>query len=97
MDYNKYPKQYIENQIVSNKKRPLKTKNGRINVSSLLKYGFKEVCVCCGVRNKLTVDHIIPKSRGGTDDVNNLQILCGKCNQIKGNKIISLNDLIKLR
>ena len=34
----------------------------------------------------LTIDHVIPKSRGGTDHVENLQLLCGACNSIKGDR-----------
>ena len=30
------------------------------------------------------VDHIIPKARGGVDDVANLQVLCYQCNIAKG-------------
>ena len=32
------------------------------------------------------VDHIIPRSRGGQDVEGNLQLLCGSCNVIKGNR-----------
>ena len=32
------------------------------------------------------VDHIIPQARGGTDHVDNLQLLCGHCNKVKGDR-----------
>ena len=34
----------------------------------------------------MTVDHVIPRSRGGTDHLENLQLLCNYCNSLKGNR-----------
>lgn len=46
-------------------------------------------CAGCGTHfepQHLEVDHIIAKSKGGTDHIQNLQLLCGNCNQIKGDR-----------
>src|SRR5690606_18467720 len=37
-------------------------------------------CKWCGTRRYLAVDHIIPRSKGGTDRLSNLQTLCRSCN-----------------
>lgn len=44
-------------------------------------------CQYCGAapgRKDLTVDHVIPRSRGGKHDWNNLVTACKRCNQKKG-------------
>ena len=53
-------------------------------------YGRQEgICNGCLVlfpfRN-LTVDHIVPQSKGGSDHPDNLQLLCGACNSKKGER-----------
>ncbi|MCY4108351.1 MAG: DNA methyltransferase, partial [Chloroflexi bacterium] len=53
-------------------------------------YGRQEgICNGCRIlfpfRN-MTVDHIVPVSRGGSDSLDNLQLLCGACNSMKGQR-----------
>ena len=51
-------------------------------------YGLQEgICGGCEIffpfRN-MTIDHKIPRSKGGTDHFENLWLLCGACNSLKG-------------
>lgn len=46
-------------------------------------------CAGCGEHfhaRHFEVDHIISRGKGGTDHIENLQLLCGNCNRIKGNR-----------
>ena len=48
---------------------------------------FNRRCAYCGKKGvPLEIEHIIPKSRGGSDRVSNLTIACHECNQSKGNQ-----------
>ncbi len=41
-------------------------------------------CQYCGTDKDLTLDHVIPRSKGGKSAWNNLVTACKKCNAIKG-------------
>jgi hypothetical protein len=41
-------------------------------------------CAYCGSDNRLTIDHIIPQSKGGMDFTKNVVCCCHSCNQNKG-------------
>ena len=70
------------------KKQALKTK-------SIQRYGFIR-CEICGEeintktkskKKRLSIDHIVPKSRGGSNDIDNLQLSHCKCNSDKNNDL----------
>jgi 5-methylcytosine-specific restriction endonuclease McrA len=43
-------------------------------------------CLYCGSTKNLTLDHLIPKSRGGNSSWTNLATACMRCNTKKGNR-----------
>ncbi|MBT9147765.1 MAG: CRISPR-associated endonuclease Cas9 [Syntrophomonadaceae bacterium] len=48
---------------------------------------WKRVCAYCGKADTpLEIEHITPKSRGGSNRISNLTLACRLCNQTKGNK-----------
>ena len=48
-----------------------------------LKEKHNQCCVGCGAEKRLTKDHIVPLSEGGTDYITNIQPMCRSCNSRK--------------
>jgi 5-methylcytosine-specific restriction endonuclease McrA len=51
----------------------------------------RATCECCGYRPQrawdawqMEIDHVVPVARGGTSAIENLQVLCSRCNNRKG-------------
>ena len=77
-------------------KVPKRTDLGKIpnyRTHSHLLYGKQEgVCVGCDTHfpfRVMEVDHILPRSKGGTDHLDNLQLLCSGCNRSKGGRTMA--------
>ena len=48
-------------------------------------------CFWCGVQTQdgaLTLDHLVPVSKGGSHHLSNLVLACQRCNEKRGNKYI---------
>lgn len=50
-------------------------------------------CQYCGSTRNLTIDHVIPKCKGGKNTYSNLVVACNSCNTKKGNKLLEQTDM----
>lgn len=50
-------------------------------------------CQYCGAYRNLTIDHVIPKSKGGGDTWDNLVCCCYRCNIKKGDLLLHETDM----
>ena len=55
-------------------------------------------CQYCGKnKSEITIDHILPKDKGGNDSWSNLVVACKRCNMIKGNYLLKDIDMQLIR
>lgn len=47
----------------------------------------RRTCQHCGTTEQPSLDHIIPRSKGGTNAQSNLQVLCKPCNERKADTL----------
>jgi hypothetical protein len=75
---------YIFKSCLSDSKKHRSSLSKKLFNKLLIQYNFK--CLFCGSKKSLSIDHIQPVSKGGSNEYSNLQILCKSCNSRKGNK-----------
>ena len=51
-------------------------------------------CQYCGSKSELTFDHLLPRSKGGKTDWNNVVTACSSCNVKKGGDLINHSEMI---
>ena len=76
------------NRLNRHRRRALENINSSDWIAKLIELENKcQICYKTEPEVKITIDHILPISKGGTNNINNLQPLCMKCNQIKFNHL----------
>ncbi len=54
-------------------------------------------CQYCSSSRNLTLDHVIPRSKGGDDSYQNLVVACSNCNTKKGDKYLEQTGMKLIR
>ena len=70
-------------------------KQKKIDIKRILLGKTDGVCARCGRTlslEKTTIEHYVPKYRGGADDERNLLPLCKKCNKQKGSRLVAAEE-----
>jgi 5-methylcytosine-specific restriction endonuclease McrA len=60
-----------------------------IKVRRAVMESYNNCCAACGCTDSeaLQIDHVVPQSHGGSDDFDNLQVLCYVCNSLIKGKV----------
>lgn len=66
--------------------KPYSKKKISLRIRNAVYRRDKYRCLNCGDWGDLTLDHVIPESKGGESTMDNLQTLCRVCNSRKGVK-----------
>lgn len=77
----KYHNEYLAKRYAKSRLRMYANLFNRKARKHLLKEN--SVCNYCNSKYELELDHIIPISKGGKNELCNIQILCSKCNRLK--------------
>lgn len=95
--HSKWQKQNLDKVNAATHRRRSNLNNAEGNYTAQewrdLKAKYDHRCLMCGRQEpdvKLTVDHIVPPAKGGTNSIDNIQPLCKSCNSKKHQGIVDL-------
>jgi 5-methylcytosine-specific restriction endonuclease McrA len=83
-----YIRRHPERVALKNHNRRVKGKEFVVTEAEIAKI-YASSCAHCNSSSKMTIDHIVPLSRGGKHSIGNLQPLCQSCNYSKSNKTLT--------
>lgn len=98
ISYDSNPELYNQHSISRHRKLDSILTSSEVNSIFIL---FNNKCCNCGFSNeehkekwktRLHIDHVKPISKGGTNHITNLQLLCVTCNSSKGDKEIDYRN-----
>ena len=72
---------------------PFRRMNDMYPTRNLIYKRDKNKCQYCGSTKSLTIDHVIPKSKGGQDTWENLVVACSSCNVKKSDKLLEQTNM----
>ena len=87
-NWKKHNKDKVKAQTERRRIRKLSNAQYEITEKELSKL-YESSCIYCGSNNRITLDHIIPISRGGTHGIGNIAPACLSCNSSKRDKTIT--------
>lgn len=82
------PRKCVQNLFRKRKRKPRERVREEVVIAVFESFDWH--CAYCGKKpNILTVDHVVPRSTGGTNDISNLLPACSRCNGRKGAKSLT--------
>lgn len=94
----KFDTQKLENHAIKGVEYQQGRMYGYVDKKAYLLEREQGCCIYCGTHvseSKMEIEHVIPKSKGGADSLNNLVLACSSCNQAKGS--LDLKEFLKGR
>lgn len=80
------------------KRRALMRNSGMFLVSTKeIEKLYTQPCIYCGSKENITIDHVIPLTRGGMHSIGNLAPACSHCNSSKNNRTVTEWRMSKIR
>ena len=81
----KLVKKWAKKEIIERRRSDFAKERDRLMLALIERDGYE--CTECEEVDSLSIDHIIPLSKGGSDELDNLQLLCKKHNSSKGDQV----------